>query len=350
MSGIILLEPLVYVFRWALQPIPPFTWLGLGISSLDVAAAVRLCLVLRQLRESLHAEHMRKTGDSVTATGTKSTLEIERKSFVKDLSTTLTVVYGGEAMTSPLLGLTPSFMVSGVVPALYATIQAFIELLPVVPAASLALELPLSLLDGFTRAYLLCDLIPPAVTTHASPIVATSPWTLLITSLIAANGGFFLTNMFSFLHPTPFTLTTPPELGPYGWTTTDLWCAPLITGLFALLTHAQPFWANLHVVIIQLLGGHLDENKDSKLYVAAEAVDPEVARVVCALLLVAMFTTRTVKNFASPLVFNLVTDSEELNTGSKSLSSIPSPGSKPSHAAKASVSPKRPKAGKTKIQ
>lgn len=148
--------------------------------------------------------------------------------------------------------------------------------------------------------------------------------------------------MFSFLHPTPLTLTTPPELGPYGWTTTDLWCAPLITGLFALLTHAQPFWADLHVLVIQLLGGHLDENKDTKLYVAAEAVDPEVARVICALLLAAMFTTRTVKNFGG-LVFNFVADSEELKTGSKSLSSVPSPGPKPSHAAKASVSPKRRK-------
>lgn len=87
----------------------------------------------------------------------------------------------------PLLGLTPSFMRSGVVPALYASIQGLVELLPVVPAPSFALEFPLSLLDGFSRAYLLCNLIPPAVTAHTSPIVATSPWTLLITSLVRIN-------------------------------------------------------------------------------------------------------------------------------------------------------------------
>jgi hypothetical protein len=108
--------------------------------------------------------------------------------------------------------------------------------------------------------------------------------------------------------------------------------------LFAFLTHAQPFWADLHVLIIQLLGGYLDEKKDSKLYVAAEAVDPEVARVICALVLVAMFTTRTVKNFARPVVFNLVNDSEELKTDSKSLSPPPS---RPSAASKASATPKR---------
>lgn len=97
------LEPLVYVFRWALQPIPPFTWFGLSISSLDVAAAFRLCLVLRQLRESLYADHITKTGK--TTTRTKGSVEIEEKSFVKDLSTTLTVVYGGEAITCACLML-----------------------------------------------------------------------------------------------------------------------------------------------------------------------------------------------------------------------------------------------------
>jgi len=250
-------------------------------------------------------------------------------------------------MASPLLGLTPSFMVSGVVPALYAAIQALIEILPVVPTPSLVLELPLSLLDGFSRAYLLCNLIPPAVTTHISPIVATSPWTLLITSLITANGGFFLTNMLSFLYPTPLMLTTPPELRPYGWTTTDLWCAPLITGLYALLTHAQPFWADLHVLIIQLLGGYEDE-KDSKLYVAAEAVDPEVARVVCALLLVGMFTIRTTKTFAGPKFYKLVT--EQLSTRSRSLSTISLTSAKSTATSKPSSAPKRNKSGKMKIQ
>ena len=83
--------------------------------------------------------------------------------------------------------------------------------------------------------------------------------------------------MFSFLHPTVLTLTTPAELRPYGWTTTDIWCAPLVTALYALLTHAQPFWADLHVLIIELLGGDLIK-KGSKF--TAVAVDPEVARPI----------------------------------------------------------------------
>lgn len=85
----LLVSPLIQVFQYALQPIAPFTWFGLGISSLDVVAALRLCIVLRQIRESLYAQHV----------STKGQGSVENKSFVKDLSTTLTVIYGGEAMT-----------------------------------------------------------------------------------------------------------------------------------------------------------------------------------------------------------------------------------------------------------
>lgn len=110
--------------------------------------------------------------------------------------------------------------------------------------------------------------------------------------------------MLSFLHPTPLSLTTPPELRPYGWTTTDLWCAPLITGLYALLTHAQPFWADLHVLISELLTGYQGQ-LNYKIQTTAEPLDPELARVICAVLLAGMFVTRTAKNFAVPLVINI---------------------------------------------
>lgn len=106
---------------------------------------------------------------------------------------------------------------------------------------------------------------------------------------ITANGGFFLTGLVSLHQPYSLTLSTPPELLPYGWTTTDIWCAPLMTGFFALLTHAQPFWAELHAVIAGILGAP-DTTKVAPL-------DPEVARAVCAVILTTMFTTRAVKNF-----------------------------------------------------
>ncbi|KAF8061669.1 hypothetical protein FPV67DRAFT_1422926 [Lyophyllum atratum] len=274
-----ILSPFIEAFRYTLQPIAPFTWFGLGISTLDVVATVRLCLLLRQIREQLYLKHVSTKG----ASGLD-------QSFVKSLSATLTVVYGGEAVIAPLLGVPPSFMVSGTVPALYAAIQAMIEALPAVPDLSAELELPISIIDGFTRAYLLCNLIPPSVTTHASPAISGSPWTLLVASLVTANGGFFFTNMLSLLSPTPLALATPPELQPYGWTTADLWCAPAITGLYALLTHAQPFWADAHGLIATLLGGARGEK-------GVEALDPEVARAVCAVLLSGLFFGRTVRNF-----------------------------------------------------
>lgn len=78
------LSPFVAVFNYTLQPIAPFSWLGLGISTLDVVAAFRLCHALRDLYKRQHV-------------AVKGHNEVEDDSFVKRLATTLTVMYGGEA-------------------------------------------------------------------------------------------------------------------------------------------------------------------------------------------------------------------------------------------------------------
>ena len=75
-------------------------------------------------------------------------------------------------------------MVSATFPLLYAISQAIVEFIPSVPLPSAANELPLALLDGISRAYLLCNLIPPPVTGNTSQSLAHSPWTLLLTSLV----------------------------------------------------------------------------------------------------------------------------------------------------------------------
>ena len=204
-------------------------------------------------------------------------------------------------------------MYSGVVPLLYIGMQALVEKLPTVHSMSLNSELPLTLFDGMSRAYLLCNLIPPAVLGHQNVALSTSPWTLLLTTLVCplqlpqnilsdiqitfqvtANAGFFVVNLFSFLQPYALTLTTPPELSPYGWTTTDLWCAPLITGLYATLTHAQPFFEDLHAVLFGWLGA-ASTDVDGLTKIAP--MDPEYARAFCALVLAGLFGVRTLKTF-----------------------------------------------------
>ncbi|KAH9483609.1 hypothetical protein JR316_0003079 [Psilocybe cubensis] len=225
-----LLAPLIALYRYSLEPVAPFTWLGWGISSLDVVAAFRLCVLLRQIREDALKKHI----------STKGSQAPEEASFVKSASTTLLVVYG-----APFLGQPPSFMISGIVPALYTAIQAIVDNLPYVPEISAELEVPLSLLDGFTRAY---------------------------------------------LFPVSLSVQTPPELKAYGWTTADLWCAPVVTGLYALLTHAQPYWAELHSILSGVLGS-------TSLGEPVKPLDPETARAVCALLLSGLFFGRTTKNF-----------------------------------------------------
>jgi len=186
----------------------------------------------------------------------------------------------------------PSFMVSGIIPIFYTAMQGIVDLIPVVPEFFFEMELPLSVFDGFSRAFLLCDLIPPMVTSNSYSGISTSPWTLLVTSLVTANGGFFLTNLFSFMHTTPLAIQTPTELQAYGWTTVDLWAAPLVTGIYALLTHAQPFWADSHVFLAELLGAGAQGKQ-------VDPVDPETARALCAILLAFLFSGRTVKNFTN---------------------------------------------------
>ncbi|KAF9228797.1 hypothetical protein BS17DRAFT_724628 [Gyrodon lividus] len=276
------LQPFVSLYQYALEPIVPFSWFGLKVSSLDLAAAFRLCYVLRQTRENLRNEHVKRRAIDGKIPA------LEERSFTRDALATLTVVYGGEAIAGPLLGTPPSFMVSGLYPILYVMMQALVDTIPSLPSMTLNTELPLSFLDGHTRAMLLCTLIPPAILSSSSPVVASSPWALLLSSFMITNGGFFLAGLTSFLHPTPLALTTPAELQPYGWTTTDLWSAPLVTGLYATLTHAQPFWAEVHTVLSGVLGGNAGK---------AQPLDADTARSACALVLAALFAARTTRTF-----------------------------------------------------
>ncbi len=79
-------------------------------------------------------------------------------------------------------------MVSGTSTVFYTLMQALVDALPAVPAPIFEMELPLAIVDGFTRAFLLCDLIPPVVTANASSKISNSSWTLLVTSLVCGQG------------------------------------------------------------------------------------------------------------------------------------------------------------------
>lgn len=109
------------------------------------------------------------------------------------------------------------------------------------------------------------------------------------------------------LNPTGFSLSTPAEFQAFGWTTVDLWCAPVTTSLYALLTHAQPFWTELHALILQFVSSYVPEGyhtglgiipgSEEKAKSEAQAVDPEIARAACAIFLMTLFMARTVRNF-----------------------------------------------------
>lgn len=217
-----LTAPIVAFYDYTLQPISALAWVGAPISALDIAGALRLALILRQLREQFHKEHVAKM--SLTTTGRVKNVQSEKvsvpvappeqRSRIRDFAASLVMVFGGEAVvgalkiwrflrqlglifcslhhhhstsTAPWLGLQPTFLVSGVAPLLYLSASALIDSLPTVPELSLFTELPLSLLDGLTRALLLCNFVPPMITAHTSPAVSTSPYTLLLTAFVCPN-------------------------------------------------------------------------------------------------------------------------------------------------------------------
>jgi hypothetical protein len=326
-----------------IKPLPSL----LGYSVFDVAGSLRLALVLRQIRDAERVKALKL--QSKLTEQSKDARELEEQNLVTDLMTILVrstqipiierqlngsdlwyaqkvVVYGGEliccesycpiiqgesnltACPAPWLQFTPSFLTMPHYPLLLAVTQVIISMLPMVPSMSIYTELPLSFLDALTRAFHLTTGNSGFIVQHASPSIASSPWVLLIVSPIMANGGFFLVNVFQMLSPYGWHVKTPPEFLPGGWRTMDLWIAPLITGVNALLTQSQAAWIPYHRHIVQRVGrstmfGALEyavtESRESKGSVVAD-IKPmgEVeARSICALVLCALFAYRAVINF-----------------------------------------------------
>ena len=92
----VLLEPIVQFYRNILAPVQPLSsWVGSPLSMLDLGAAFRLCLVLRQIREQLRVAHLQKAANSDKV----AVAAVEQRSFVREASAVLLVVYGGEAIT-----------------------------------------------------------------------------------------------------------------------------------------------------------------------------------------------------------------------------------------------------------
>ncbi len=64
----------------------------------------------------------------------------------------------------------------------------------------------------------------------------------------------------------------------------DLWAAPLITCLYALLTCGQPCWVPAHRAVMRWLGRAFEEEP--------KGVDELTAQATCALVLIALFSWR----------------------------------------------------------
>ncbi|PVF98314.1 hypothetical protein CPB86DRAFT_758712 [Serendipita vermifera] len=294
-----------------MAPIPILASYGLPYSIFDLTGSLRLAFVLRQIRDAERAKAI-KLQEKLESEGATDVRELEEPYIVKDLVTILTVIYGGEALCSPWLQFTPSFLTMPIYPLLFMGAQVLINALPSVPEMSIYTELPLSFFDALGRAFLLTTGNPGFIIKHASPAVSSSPWALTVSSLFLANAGFFFVNTFQMLSPYGFHMKTPPEFLPGGWRTMDLWVAPLITGLYALLTQAQSVWIPYHHQVVHKIGhstlfgtiewANITTKIDDDTWVedSFSTIRPmghTDARSVCALILAVLFLYRAIVNF-----------------------------------------------------
>jgi len=244
---------------------------------------------------------------------------------VYDIWTMLTIVYGGEVFVSSFLGQPPSFFTSPVGPillslghyAIFAILNFAPGLLPLIP--SLKWELPLSFVDGFTRAVLLCSIGPSVIYGHHASSINDSATALVLSNSIMANGGFFIVNTFSMLSPFGWSVSTPPELTPYGWTSLDFLVAPLITSLYATITQSQSTWKAAAITSASYLGVsgiyNVTVPTEEKQPAAGVGFDEENARAICAIVLVALFSGRAVNNFGGiPALTRLFAPEKKLKT------------------------------------
>lgn len=86
-----LIDPVLNLYDYLLEPIDVFAMLGANISLLDIGGALRLALVLRQIRTVLVRQHKARG------------LPQESRGRARDIIATLTMVYGGEVVVCKIL-------------------------------------------------------------------------------------------------------------------------------------------------------------------------------------------------------------------------------------------------------
>lgn len=103
--------PIIAFYEYALQPIPALAWVGAPVSALDIAGALRLALILRQMRELFLKEHTAKISVSNTSVWVKNgklekvsvpVVPVERRGSVRNFAASLMMVFGGEALVGAL--------------------------------------------------------------------------------------------------------------------------------------------------------------------------------------------------------------------------------------------------------
>jgi hypothetical protein len=92
------LAPIVAFYDYALKPVSALAWIGGPVPILDVAAAFRLALILRQDRELFRNKHLAALKQAKNGQTGQNVDPLEQRSCVRDFATTFLMVFGGEAV------------------------------------------------------------------------------------------------------------------------------------------------------------------------------------------------------------------------------------------------------------
>ncbi|KAG8993007.1 hypothetical protein FRB94_011152 [Tulasnella sp. JGI-2019a] len=316
------IEQVVALYSLLLTPIPQLSAIGLSVSTLDVLGCLRLALAVKQIKHSLRLKAAKKAVVNGGPEAVAMSEKLERSNVGAEINlatiwSMFVIVYGGELLISSFVSEPPSFFTSATGPIMFTLSHVVIEqgfkflpsLLPIQP--NLKWELPFAILDALARSALLCSYTPPYILGHRLATIRENPQALLLCGMLNANAGFFLVNTFSMLSPNGWSVQTPPELEPWGWTSLDILVAPIMTALFATLTHSQSVWRDAHIQATSYMGyGPLKGNftTTNEKYSGAGTTDSapfddESARAICAMILMGLFSGRALKNFGGMPAF-----------------------------------------------
>lgn len=201
------------------------------------------------------------------------------------------LIFSGTTITSILMGTVPSWLISPLGLLNYALIPLLVAKTPVLPLVlaipTLPREIFFALFDGFSRTVGATTFGVDTVLSHPNPALNSSPWAMVLISLIAGGGGGLVVPLLGVgkvewgFNSTPGWIRDGPNV--------DIWGAALVGYVYATLIDAHPLFRILPSILFAqfpLLSSFVTLPKTYALNkIATPLLQPHEAKIACSLML-----------------------------------------------------------------